>query len=121
MLKVGDIVKFRPNKTLPSGSARGVVIEQVMKSKGIRFHSVYWFRPQNIQEGCDVVRCEGLKDKEVCTNCEYRDLCPHLQEIARCDISEFGQFRGEGELDFDICEQRKCKHLGVCLTNRWIP
>lgn len=122
MLEIGDIVKFRPSKYSPSGLSRGVVIEQVMNGKELRWYTVYWFRSQNIQEGCDVVRCEGMKNKIACTNCEHRDLCPHLRKIARCDNSEFGHFRGDGDkVDTHICEQRRCKHLGVCLTNRWIP
>jgi len=68
----------------------------------------------------EIALCEGMKNKELCSKCEYSDLCPYLPEIVRCDISEFGQLRGEGKVDYDICKQRKCIRLGICLTNRWL-
>ncbi len=125
MLEIGDIVKSRPNKIRSSGLSRGVVIERIDRNTYDEepvWFTVYWFRSQLINTGCDVVLCEGLKDKVVCTNCEHRDSCLHLQEIARCDNSEFGHFRGDGnKVDTHICEQRGCEHYSMCITNKWIP
>lgn len=65
-------------------------------------------------------RCKGMKDINLCKQCEHSSLCSHLRDIVRCDISEFGQLRREGKYNPDICKQRQCKHLWVCGTKRFI-
>lgn len=64
--------------------------------------------------------CEGIEVKAHCNNCAYEDSCSLLRETVLCENSEFGLLRGEGKLDIDFCEQRKCKHKYTCLLNRWL-
>ena len=140
ILKVGDVVQChsrRPSWDLyiPQ-SSKGVVIGVNSKLQEDRRrydhylrsryeyvdYGVYWFNLGmilwcNVE---DLIRCKGVRHKRLCNECEHRDLCPHLQEIVRCDISEFGQLETGGKIYSTVCEQRRCKHLGVCLGNRWI-
>jgi len=84
-------------------------------------YSIYWFNERITSNFAhEISRCIGIKDKILCKDCEHRELCPHLPDIARCEISEFGQVRKEGEYNPDVCKQRQCTHFGVCLTTRFI-
>ena len=118
--KVGDIVESKNDIVAPEGS-KGIIISEFMEDSPPDY-DVYWYRSEVgsvFRE--DLEHCEGMEEKGLCIRCEYNDLCLHLDEIARCDISEFGEWRTEGELDYYVCRQRKCRHLDVCLSANWLP
>ena len=58
--------------------------------------------------------------RDSCKDCKYEDICSQMKEIAACNNSEFGQLRGAGKYDPDVCEQKKCHHLLVCGMNKFI-
>jgi len=79
-------------------------------------YCVYWYSGERYLHQADELRhCEGSRTKEFCAGCKFSSICPHLQEIAHCDISEF-----TAKFDPDACMLRKCKLLDVCLTHRWL-
>ena len=114
--KVGDVVKIYGRRT-------GVITSSPNNKQW--YYSIELFNELNplgaVFVDSQLSLCEGINTPNICIECEYRDLCPHLQDIARCKISEFGQLRREGKYNPDVCKQRQCKHLGVCLTTRFIP
>ena len=118
--KVGDVVESKNDIVSPEGS-KGIVIFEFNEDSPPDY-DVYWYGSEVgsvFRE--DLRHCEGLDEKELCIRCEYNDSCHHLDEIARCDISEFGEWRAEGKLYFYVCRQRKCRHLDVCLSEKWLP
>jgi hypothetical protein len=96
---------------------RGIVIEYWRGTSDK--YDVYWFDNGSIEPRVHsnwIKRCSGLRNKKLCNECGHNDFC----NIARCDISEFAQLRGEGKYNPDVCKQRQCKYLGRCLTTRFI-
>ena len=118
--KVGDIIQSKNDIVAPEGS-KGIVISEYIEDSPPDY-DVYWY---NSGVGSvfreDLKFCKGMEEKSLCSQCEYNDLCLHLDEIARCDISEFGEWRTEGKLDYYVCQQRKCRHLDVCRSENWLP
>ena len=118
--KVGDIVESKNNIVAPEGSKGIVILEYIEDSPPD--YDVYW---HDSGVGSvfveDLKRCKGMDEKSLCMQCEYNDLCRRLDEISRCDISEFGEWRTEGKQDYDVCQNRKCKHLDVCMSEKWLP
>lgn len=130
VIKVGDPVEchYQGDKVyqqwlwrLPEG-IRGVVTfvnEDHYYSADIDYN-VYWFSGKLLPHAADeVIKCHGARragDKEFCSQCEYKVLCPHMRKIVLCDISEFG----EKKYNIDICKKRKCKRLVICATERFI-
>lgn len=116
--KVGDIV-IKIFTTSPWVEERGIVIDIDTKSE---WKAIYWFLSREVLEdaGAWYRFCEGMKSKNICINCEFIDLCRVLPDLAHCDISVFGEWRGVGEYDIDICKQRQCEHLVFCATDTLI-
>jgi hypothetical protein len=78
-------------------------------------YNIYWFDKGISSNFAHEIRlCNGIKNKERCSQCEVKDSCSHLQEIVLCDISEFRKRK----LDIDACKARKCKHLFYCGARR---
>ncbi len=118
--KVGDVVESK-NRIVAPERSKGIVILEYIEDYPPDY-DVYWYHSgvgSVFRE--DLRHCQGTEEKSLCRQCEYNDLCIHLDEIVRCDISEFGEWRTEGKLDYDVCRQRKCKHLDVCLSENWLP
>lgn len=118
--KIGDVVESERDIVAPEGSKGIVILEYVEDSPPD--YDIYWYGSGVggvFRE--DLRYCKGAQDKSLCRRCEYHDLCPNLDEIVRCDISEFGEWRAEGILDYHICRQRKCRHLDMCLSEKWLP
>jgi hypothetical protein len=57
-----------------------------------------------------------LCDTNDCSQCKSHEKCSQITHIARCDISESGQSRGEGKYNPTICEERNCKYRFICGT-----
>lgn len=118
--KVGDIVESRNVIVAPEGS-KGVVISEYVEDSPPDY-DIFWF---HLGVGSvfreDIRHCQGTEEKNRCGQCGDNNTCIHLEEICRCDISEFGEWRAEGKLDYDVCRQRKCRHLKVCLSGKWLP
>jgi hypothetical protein len=125
--KVGDAVEII--NFAPDVEVKGIVVE--IKTDIEPQYRLCFFEPIDEFEEIDMdkdckntltiieerlIRCR----KKYCKECEYNRACPDLKEIVRCDISEFGQLRGEGKYNSDVCWQRKCIHTSMCLTNRWL-
>ncbi len=118
--KLGDIVESKQDIVAPEGSKGIVILEYIEGSPPD--YDIYWFHSgiaSVFRE--DLKLCAGMEDKNLCKHCEYNNLCPNLDEIVRCDISEFGEWRMEGESDVEVCRQRKCKYLDVCMSENWLP
>lgn len=129
--KLGDVVEVASLNILGSKGygLRGVIVRLEYLPKDRYQPSGYWYdvklfnSPPELMpiEGgfaSDFKICEKIRDK--CNNCGINEICPHLPDIARCEFSEFGQMRGEGKRDNDVCEQRKCEHRFLCATKRFI-
>lgn len=119
-LEVGDVVVSLNRVVAPEGS-KGIVILKYAEDTPPDY-DVYWYNSGVmgvIKE--DVKCCEGMENKRLCGWCEYNDICPDLAKIVRCDISEFAEWRVEGERDLDVCRQRKCRHLSTCARVNWFP
>jgi hypothetical protein len=118
--KVGDIVESKQDIVAPEGSKGIIILEYVEGSPPD--YDVYWYDSEIASVFREDIRhCGGIEEKNLCRRCEYNNLCPHLDEIVRCDISEFGEWRMEGEPDLNVCRQRKCKYLDVCKSENWLP
>lgn len=118
--KVGDIVESKQDIVAPEGSKGIIILEYVEGSPPD--YDIYWYGSgiaSVFKE--DIRRCGGMEEKNLCGQCEYNNLCPYLDEIVRCDISEFGEWRMDGESDLNVCRQRKCKYLDVCKSENWLP
>lgn len=126
ILIICDIVESHNCSSIPDGS-KGIVIEETWFTRleiGEEEHyGVYWFYSGRVYQ-CPIQmlrHCEGEKRKKLCKECEYNDLCPHLKEIVRCDISEFSKWLDEKVIrDIDVCKQRNCAYLMACWTERFI-
>jgi hypothetical protein len=114
--KIGDIIECC-DKYSSKYKNKGIIIckyETIPPS----YYIIYWFssgKLDSVFEG-DVKKCEGIGNNMLCSNCKNMDLC----QIARCEFGEFGQLRGEGKYNPDLCWQRKCIHTSACLANRWL-
>lgn len=118
--KVGDVVESKNKVAAPEGS-KGIIIQEYIEDCPPDY-DVYWFSSGVVSVIREDLRyCSDTKSKNLCKQCEYYDICLSLSEIVRCDISEFGEWRTEGERDFSICKQRECKHLDACLSINWFP
>jgi hypothetical protein len=118
--RVGDIVESKNDIVAPEGSKGIVILEYVEDSPPD--YDIYWYRSGVASVFREDLRyCKGKGESSLCRQCEHNDLCLHLDEIARCDISEFGEWRDEGQPDYRVCQQRKCRHLDVCISENWLP
>jgi len=116
--RVGDVIE--PSYDFAPEGIKGVVIVEPSQDEP-HLCVVYWYNfYQEVVFTDEIVQCEGITDNKLCSVCEHNSLCPHMPDIARCDISKFGEYRGEGKYNPDVCKQRQCEYLGVCLTNRFI-
>jgi|GEM_PF-2707086 len=118
--KVGDVIESKNAIVAPEGSKGIVILEYVEDSPPD--YDIYWYCSgvgDVLKE--DLRHCQGTEEKSLCSPCEYNDLCLNLYEITRCDISEFGEWRVEGKPDYYVCQQRKCRHLDVCRSEKWLP
>ena len=118
--KIGDVVESQNNVVAPV-STKGIIILEYTDDRPPDY-DVYWYNSgviSVIRE--DLRHCKGIEHKRLCLQCEYDDICPNLGDIVRCDLSEFGEWRAEGERDFSVCRQRECKHLDVCQSINWFP
>lgn len=118
--RVGDIVESKNDIVAPEGSKGIVILEYIEDSPPD--YDIYWYRSgvgSVFRE--DLRHCKGREESSLCGQCEYHDLCLHLDRIVRCDISEFGEWRVEGQTDHYVCRQRRCRHLDVCLSENWLP
>lgn len=118
--EIGDIVESLNTIVAPLKS-KGVVISKYTDDSPPDY-DIYWFSSKLgsvFKE--DLKICSGSKLKGYCMGCKYKYLCPNIYEIVNCDNSEFGEWRGEGELDHLICRKRMCKHFNVCAMKKWLP
>ena len=91
-LKIGDIVGFSPDF-----ADRGIIIDDFPWGQ-----TAYWFVSKTLADYDEYYPCDGMKDRNICNNCEFNEICHKMQDIVKCDISEFARWRGEGKYDIDI-------------------
>lgn len=117
--EVGDVVESQDNIVAPMKS-KGIVIQKHIEDCPPDY-DVYWYSSElgGVLKQ-DLKRCNGMENRDLCELCEYKYLCPNINDIVRCDISEFGEWRMEGELDIDTCKQRNCKHISECSLKKWL-
>jgi len=118
--KIGDVVESQNSIVAPL-SSKGIVIFKYSEDSPPDY-DIYWYSSKLssvFQE--DLKLCNGLNNKGLCLVCKYKYLCPYMYEIVNCDISEFSEWRIEGESDHHVCRERKCKHFNICAMKKWLP
>jgi hypothetical protein len=120
--KIGDIVECKGQLgTIAHEGEKGIVLMELVEDPPPDYE-VYWYNTRQTESVYreDLRQCKGMRSKKVCSACEHSLICSHLPEIVNCQISEFGQWMFKGKYNPDVCKQRQCKHLVVCLTTRFI-